>query len=591
MNNFFRFIRNITFPTKKDLDLAIKSLSKREWLAISALLVVFIVCTLMLLDRLNNRFLVEVPGSGGMLSEGIIGTPRFINPVLAVSDADRDLTSLVYSGLMKKTPDGGITPDLADHYDVSKDGLTYTFKLRDDIFFQDNTPVTAEDIVFTINEAKDPNIKSPKLVNWQGVDVQADGENTVQFHLKQPYATFLENATLGILPSHLWKNVPSDEFTFSDFNTQAIGSGPYKITAVKKTGGIPVYFELSAFHKYASGKPHISTIGIHVYGNENDLVNALEGGVVSQISAIDPDTADKLKQEGFSVKTSVLPRIFGLFFNQNQSHLFTDKNVIKAFGLAIDRGVIIQNVLHGYGVPIDSPIPVGMIKSSDSDANASAPSTSSLDAAKQILASDGWKAGPNGILQKNIPSTSKKKGSKGETLTLSFTLSTGDTPELSQAAELVKSDIEKLGAHVDLQVSSIGDLNQNVIRPRKYDALFFGQIVNHESDLFAFWHSSQIKDPGLNVALYASPKADKLLSDALSTLDEKTRQQDYAQFAVEVMQDSPALFVYSPEFIYVIDPKIRGMADDSITIPSDRFLGISNWYLETEKVWEIFVKK
>ncbi len=589
MNTFFRFIRNISFPKKQELQTAVHSFSLKEWVIVSALFTVLTISALLIVNHLNNYFLVTVPTEGGTLNEGIIGTPRFINPVLAISDADRDLTTLVYSGLMKKMPSGEVVPDLADHYDISKDLLTYTFTLKDDIFFHDNSRVTAFDVVFTINKAKDPVIKSPRGVNWQGVDVTALDEKTVQFTLKQPYATFLENATIGILPSHIWKNVPSDEFSFSDFNTNAIGSGPYKIASVTKSSGIPRYFKLSNFNKYIFGKPYIQTLGIRVYANENDLVSGFKSGEVTQISSITPEIATELKKQGYNIQTTVLPRIFGLFFNQNESHVFTDKNVIKAFNLAIDRNRIVQTVLSGYGVPIDSPIPVGMIGNniSSSDGNDTTPLQSSSEDAKNILITDGWKAGTDGILKKTIIGSKGKK----ENVQLSFSIATGDTPELKNATLLIKEDLEKIGAHVDVSVLSIGDLNQNVIRPRKYDALFFGEIVNHESDLFAFWHSSQIKDPGLNIALYANPKADKLLADALGAIDEDTRNSKYTQFETILKNDTPAVFIYSPEFIYATDRGVENMAITHVSIASDRFSGIVNWYMEKDHVWKWFAEK
>ena len=148
--------------------------------------------------------MVSIPSHGGSVSEGIIGTPRFINPLLANSPADLDMVALIYSGLMRKNPDGTLSLDLAKKYDMSKDGLTYTFTLKDKIYFQDGKPVTADDVIFTVNEAKDSIIKSPRKIDWDGVTATKINDTTIVFTLKQPYPSFLENATLGIMPSYLW---------------------------------------------------------------------------------------------------------------------------------------------------------------------------------------------------------------------------------------------------------------------------------------------------------------------------------------------------------------------------------------------------
>src|SRR6185369_17927164 len=110
---------------------------------------------------------------------------------------------------------------------------------------------------------------------------------------------------------------------------------------------------------------------------------------------------------------------------------------------------------------------------------------------------------------------------------LQFSISTGNAPELAKTAELIKDDLAAVGIKVDIKTFETGNLNQNVIRPRKYDALLFGEIINNESDLFAFWHSSQRKDPGLNVAMYTNAKVDKILEDAFVTADEETRVKKY----------------------------------------------------------------
>jgi peptide/nickel transport system substrate-binding protein len=125
-----------------------------------SLIAVAVVTGLTFLAHLNNKFLVEVPDRGGEMTEGVVGIPRFVNPVLAVSDADKDVVSLVFSGLLKASPDGKLVPDLAASYTISPDGRTYTFTLRDNIFFHDGEPITTEDIEFTIQKIQDSTVKS-----------------------------------------------------------------------------------------------------------------------------------------------------------------------------------------------------------------------------------------------------------------------------------------------------------------------------------------------------------------------------------------------------------------------------------------------
>jgi peptide/nickel transport system substrate-binding protein len=526
--------------------------------------------------------MVSVPLHSGSISEGIIGAPRFINPILASSPADQDMVALIYSGLMRKNTDGTLTPDLAENYVMSKDGLSYTFTLKNKLYFQDGEPVTADDVVFTVNEAKDPVIKSPEEVAWSGVTATKIDNKTVQFTLKQPYPAFLENATLGIMPEYLWNN---SAIELNSANINPVGSGPYLVKSIsKESSGVIDSYTLTSFKNFALGEPYIKDINLRFYSDEDSLINGLQNGEVDQISSISPLNADILKERNYQIKSSTLPRIFGLFFNQNQNVLFTDKVIAKSIDQAINKDRIVQEVLFGYGQITDGPIPPSMIKYQSLASTNNLTRDQVLQNVQANLAKDGWVKGPDGLLQKTITDKNKKK----KTTPLEFSISTGNAPELAKTADLISQDLLAVGIKADVKTFDVGNLNQSVIRPRNYDALLFGEIINHESDLFAFWHSTQRKDPGLNVAMYTNAKVDKLLEDASLTIDDQARTQKYIQVETDIESDMPAVFLYSPNFIYVVSPKVKGLSIDQITSPSDRFANVYLWYTDTENIWKIF---
>ena len=205
-----------------------------------------------------------------------------------------------------------------------------------------------------------------------------------------------------------------------------------------------------------------------------------------------------------------------------------------------------------------------------------------LASAKELLAKAGWKA--------NIETGLLEKKSKTDTTVLSFSISTGDAPELQAVANELIGAWSKLGAKIDVLVFETGDLNQNIIRSRNFDALLFGNVVGRETDLYPFWHSSQRADPGLNIALYTNGRADKFLDSARSADKPETIEESYKSFAKELEADVPAVFLYTPSFIYVVPEKVKAINLNSLTVSQDRFLGIRDWYIETNKVWKIFTK-
>lgn len=536
-----------------------------------------------MLQSINKSFMVTMPSEGGSISIGIVGVPRFVNPILANSLADQDLVSFIYSGLLRKKGDGTLVPDLAEKYEISKDGLTYTFTLKNNLYFQDGKPITADDVLFTVNKIKDSVIGSPQKVNWDGVSIEKIDEKTIQFTLKQPYASFLENTTLGIMPAYLWDNTPLE---LNNANTNPVGSGPYMVSSVsKQSSGIIDSYELVPFKKFTLGKPYIKNISLNFYQNEDDLVKALIDNKVDEISSISPLNAENLKERNYQVGSAVLPRVFGLFFNQNQNQLFIDKTIIKAINQVIDKDKIVREVLFGYGVTIDSPIPPNMIQYQTLDTQTNIPREDLLQKVQNDLSKDGWQKGTDGFLEKTTTNKKKKVTSK-----LEFSISTGNAPELTKTAELIRQDLAEVGIKVDVKTFEVGNLNQNVIRPRKYDTLLFGEIINHEPDLFSFWHSSQRKDPGLNVAMYTNAKVDKILEDAFVAIDETTRIKKYIDFENEIKKDIGAVFLYSPKFIYIVPKNLKQFESNNITSPSDRYLNVYLWYTQTENVWKIFAK-
>ena len=540
----------------------------------------FIFSGAVLLYKVNATFLVHVPMRGGSITEGVVGNPRFINPVLAISEADKNLVALVYSGLLRRTPQGDLVSDLAT-VDTSADGLTYTAHLNPQAVFHDGTTVTADDVVFTIQKVQDPGIRSPRFADWSGVDAEKVDDQTVTFTLKKPYAPFIDNLTLGILPKHIWKNVTSDEFLFSQFNSLPVGSGPYQVSSVERdSGGIPNYYDLASFKQALGGEPYISHIIFKFYPSENALVDAYTGGDVSNLAGVSADEAVELQKNGAHIVSDPLPRIFGVFFNQNQNKLFLDKDVRAALDLAAPKEDIIQAVLDGYGSPIDGPLPPSLF--AWLPAHTAIDSATRLSEAQALLAKAGW--------TKNVDTGTLEKKTKHDTVSLSFSISTSDTPELKTTGDLLKKAWEQLGAHVDVQVFDQGDLNQNVIRPRHYDALLFGEVIGRDADLYPFWHSSERNDPGLNIALYANSKVDKLLEDARSTSDPDKRTKDYQAFNAAVTEDVPAVFLYAPSFVYALPSEIAAVNLGELLEIQDRFNGVSDWYIETDRVWQIFAR-
>ncbi|MFZ1075758.1 MAG: peptide ABC transporter substrate-binding protein [Minisyncoccia bacterium] len=518
---------------------------------------------------LEQSFLIQVPAYGGTLREAEMGNPQYINPLLAISDADSDLSTLVYAGLMGLSGTGQLVPVLAERYTASADGKTYTFVLKKNAVFSDGTPVTAADVVFTVQKAQNAAIKSPKFADWSGVGVTALDARTVQFTLSKPYAPFLELTTLGIIPSRLWQNVSNEEFAFSTLQTSPIGAGPFKVQRVSRDAtGLIKSVSLVENPRYVLGRPYLNGIRFDFYSQSEDIAQALASG--AEDSAYDVGTKGAL--------TAPYARVFGVFFNPSENKAYAQSEVRKALSLALDRQDIVTNVLGGYATPIMGPVPPG---GGVNQTAIPASQDPTVDAA-QVLESAGW----------TYSATSHVWQNAKEKQTLSaITIRTSNVPELKNVASAVKADWEKLGIPVDVQLYEPGDLSQNVIRTRQYEALLYGMVIGRDEDLYAFWDSQEINDPGLNIAQYANKTVDALLEDARSSVDAQARAADLQKIEDDVSADYPAAFLYAPDFTYAVPSDLRGVILPQIITPSDRFATVASWYRETDAVWPIFARR
>lgn len=512
----------------------------------------------------------EVARNGGEYVEAMVGQTRFINPILSqTNDIDSDISTLIFSSLLKTSSDGTLRNDLAESYEISEDKLTYTFRIKQNAFWHDGEKLTAADIVYTIKTIQDESYYSPLIANWKGIRAEQVDDYTVKFILKNAYSPFLNNLTFGILPRHKWEQISANEFPLSELNFKPVGSGPYKFDSYKKdVSGKIISMTLATNEDYHDHAPYIRKVTLKFFGSESEAITAFNRKEVKGINYLSPANTEKindlLNKQLYRLE---IPRYYAVFFNQTQSKPLSDKTVRLALAYATDKQKLIDTVLKGEGTAVNSPIPAGLLGYT--------PDTKiyelAVEHANNLLTEAGWTdADGDGVREKGADK-------------LEFTLTTTSLGDAKETAELLQGMWKAVGANAKLVTSD--NIQTEVIKPRSYEALLFGEILNHDPDPYAFWHSSQKKDPGLNLSLYDNANVDKILADARQETDPNVRAQRYQEFQNQVIEDIPAIFLYSPNYLYLQTKSLRGVFVKSIVTPSDRFNDIQNWYLNTRRVW------
>lgn len=648
----------------------LKILNKKERIFFFVLSFLVISSFFFLSVRFYFKNTEVVPGQGGIYKEGALSSPGLINPIYAASsDTDRDLAELIFSGLLKYDKDGKIIPDLAEEYKVEQDGKVYEFKLKENLLWQDDQPLTVDDVIFTVKTLQNPSFKSPIRINWLGVETEKIDERTVRFTLQNPSAVFLENCTLKIMPQHIWQDISSQNFPRSIYNLEPVGSGPYKFADLKqnKEGSIKT-LELVINNNYWGEKPHIVKIIFKFFDTEEELISAFKAGQIEGLSIASPEEIQKNNLDDYSKETNEyeisLPRYFAIFFNSDNSKPLADLNIRQALNYGIDKEGLVKDVLLGKAEAVDSPV-LPSIYGLDEPEKIYQPDQ---DKANEILDAAGFSKDESGLRAKTVKKDSAfqfksnlKVGSQSnevmelqkclakdpevypngkltgvfgeetkaavikfqekykseildpqgltagtgevfkstrdklnalcaasqaETLSLSFNLTVVNQPIFLEVASAIKKQWEAIGVKIEIKAVNSATFAEEIIRPRNYEMLLFGETLGTIADPYPFWHSSQIKDPGLNLSGYQNKEADKLLEDARQNPQAESRKTSLEKFQNIVIADAPAIFLYSPDFIYLIKKDFKGFDNTLIVDPSKRFSDIGNWYVNTKRAWK-----
>lgn len=507
----------------------------------------------------------ELPAPGGSYVEGVDGAPSRINPLFATFNAvDQDLVGLIFSGLVRLGPRGNVQPDLAE-WTVSPDGLTYIFQLRADLLWHDNVRLDAGDVLFTVQAIQDPDFRGdPVLADlYRDVEVTASDARTIVMTLPQPFAPFLaRGATVGILPAHLLRNLSAEELFRSPFNQSPVGSGPFELLALTPEGAA-----LRAFAPYHLGRPLLETLELRFYRDDGALFNALRQDEVEGAlfrPGLDLEELALLANDARWVQRTLHTTAYSLVYVNPQLAAFQDANVRRALQSGLDRTKLIEEVLAGQALPIDSPIIRDLWSyAADSEAYVFAP-----DRANALLDEAGW------LLDGGL------RSKDGEAL--SFTLATSDDPIQSRVAAGIAAQWRALGIEVAVQTSGASQFVEQVLLPRNFEAALISIEPGPDPDPYPFWHSSQAFGEGRNLAGFFNREADLLLENGRLAISDSERAESYGAFQEIFARELPAVLLYTPTYQYVVRTDMGDVKPGLLFTLSARFQNVQEWFVETE---------
>ncbi len=657
------FHSNKKIPSFKQLKYFAMVLSKKELFIIRVFFVLALLSTVYLFASYYIRSTEKIPAHGGHYTEGMMGQPLYINPLFSqTSDVDGDITSLIFSSLLKYDKKQQLQGDLATSYDISEDHLQYIFHLRNDVYWHDGEKFNAQDVISTIDHILDPVYNSPLVLSFKGVKYEQINQYTIRFTLKKPFAPFPSVLTFGILPGHIWDQIEPNTARIAEYNLKPIGTGPWVFSSLTKDkkGRIKSYTIVKNTNYYQT-QPLLDKITFKFYDSLEQVIDALKNKHILGIQFI----PQKLKEQITDIKnvqthSLTFPQYTAVFFNESENIFLEDQKLREALRLAIHKDKIVSYALDGEGEPLSSPFLKGFIGYDEQHQDV-APSTEQAnilldelnykpipvtDYIKQIQKErvtetrkkmeQDWKNYQDQLqTEESEKKDSSSKSNKEKDLTihanddknqaleeslsltnpddltdeeiletidfsdldflnqnfirvknnelLTIRLTTVDHPENQKTAELIKDDWNKIGITVKLEIIAPQKITE-IIKKRQYECLIYGQNVGFDPDPYAFWHSSQINDPGLNLAQFSNKEADQLIVEARETSEKKIREEKYKKFQTILQEEIPAIFLYSPTYTYVLTNKIKGFNIQSIVEPRDRFNNLEEWYIKTKRI-------
>lgn len=571
------------FPTIAQWRYFSQLLSRFERILLQVCVLLIVVSAIAASWRAYDRATVVVPQTGGTYTEGLVGSPRYINPVLApLSDVDSDLSALLYPGLFKHNDQQQLQPDLITNYVISEDQLTYTFYLRSDVKWHDGEQLNSDDVLFTIGVIQDPLAQSPLRSSFDGVTATKIDDFSFSLKLKEPFAPFLTSLTFGILPQHIWFSIPTQNITLTGLNLQPVGAGPFQFESLTKDqAGNIKSFKMVRNDDYYGQKPYIDEMNFLFYPDISTATEALQDKKIEGLAFLPQESKQMVtdKNEDVIFHSMRIPQYTAVFFNQKKSEVLRDKSVRIALATAVDRDAIIQEALGGLGEAIYTPILPGYVgHNAEIDKH-----PFDIEKSKKILDDAGWKF-PATIPDENGDGQPDAVPREKNGVKLEFSVSTVELPEYQTTMAILQKKWGEIGVKVNINTYSAEDIQNIVIKNRDYDALLFGEIIGSDPDPYAFWHSSQQEHPGLALAIFRDKDIDGLLTGGRKTSNEEERRLLYFNFQNNLANELPTIFLYNPLYSYAQHKKVKGIPEQQyIVVPADRFSGVTNWYIKTDR--------
>ncbi|HYC90376.1 MAG TPA: ABC transporter substrate-binding protein [Thermoanaerobaculia bacterium] len=482
------------------------------------------------------------PQEGGTLVRRIEADVVTLNPITSTSTYDRQVVDYLFTPMVYLDQDLEPIPGLADSWEILEGGRLYRFELNQKATFADGTPVKASDVVFTLKKIFDPTSEALQIIGaFEYLDLartRAVDDDTVEIGFRQPLAAqLIRFHDVMVLPEHVYSKGKFRE----DFNSTAVGSGPYRL--VKRDPGKEVIIERR--EDYWREKPPLKRVIFKVISDHATAWNALRRGDIDE-TRLSSDVWRREHQNPQYANSVDFRRFYTMSYNFIAWNLRTprlaDKRVRQALSMCIPTQSVINDLYYGTARAMSGPF------TPDSFAyNPTVPVIRhDLTGAKRLLTNAGWMdSNGDGVVD-----------SKGKPLKIELILMAGNATTL-QFGQMLQGEMKKIGVQLELSVLDFSSAIQRIMNGN-YEAAYFGYDLDNDPDPFNILHSSQVPPRGQNFAYYANPEIDRIIVQARSEMDRSKRKDLYWRLHEIVAADQPYTFTVQVSSKWGLHKRVRG---------------------------------
>lgn len=556
------------WPNLTQLKLLPRILNKTEKRIALALLILCSLTSLTVIIRTWNRHTVVTPTTGGEYIEALVGEINTLNPLLETNQAEHDISRLISRGLFINSYNGTIIPDLAANAQISPDKKVYTIKLKNNLVWSDNYLMTVDDVIFTFQSIKNPELKSPWFNTFKKIEVKKESADTVSFTLPEPYQNFLATLSVGLVPEHLWAPVKANDWLKHANNLAPIGLGPFQFKSIlrDKSGTIQNII-LERNNKTHTAPSLLDRVIFKIYPDKNQAIDAIRQNQAQGLSGLAYSDNFNLEDNGHVIAPIEMPQYTALFFNFKSTSLVKQKNLRLALYNALNKTELIEKFINRSVKPSYGPFVFGDMKKISQENNVKADPVQVTELVKTL----GYEKKSNNQFFTN---------KDNEPLSINLTIV--NQSDYLDLANILKQQWEKAGFKINLDIIDSGRW-LDIIKNRQYELIIATEAVGLDQDPYPYWHSSQASGQGSNLASWQNFEADRLIIEARRNSDQIAKNNAYLSLLKLINQDRPAIFLFSNTYQYLLPKNLKGWQFNIISEPTDRFNFIENWYLKTKR--------